>query len=196
VVWERGLGQAVQIVLTVAVVLAIPSPMRPWGLAIAAVAVIGLAVLLLGSRARSARILRAAGDDLRAIMGTRRARTGIVLASATAAAGHVAVFLVAARTAGVSATTGTLLPLAALVLLASAVPTSVAGWGPREGVAGWAFGVAGLGVGAGVTAAVVYGVMALVATLPGALVLLAGRRTWSRPTVDTTGTVLQEVARG
>ena len=196
VVWERSLGQVVQLVLTVAVVLAIPSPMRPWGLAIAAVAVIALGVLLLVSRTGSARVLRAAGDDLRSIVGTRRARIGIVLASAAAAAGHVAVFLVAARTAGVSATTGTMLPLAALVLLASAVPTNVAGWGPREGVAGWAFGVAGLGVGAGVTIAVVYGVMALVATLPGALVLLAGRRTWSRPAVGTPGAVLQEVARG
>jgi glycosyltransferase 2 family protein len=51
---------------------------------------------------------------------------------------------------------------------------SVAGWGPREGVAAWAFGAAGLGAGQGVATAVVYGVMVLVASLPGAAVLLVG----------------------
>ena len=63
-------------------------------------------------------------------------------------------------------------PLAMLVLLAMAVPLNVAGWGPREGVAAWAFAAAGLGAGAGVATTVVYGVMSLVAVLPGALVLV------------------------
>ena len=39
------------------------------------------------------------------------------------------------------------------VLAGSAVPLSVAGWGPREGVAAWAFAASGLGATAGVTAA-------------------------------------------
>jgi hypothetical protein len=51
---------------------------------------------------------------------------------------------------------------------------SIAGWGPREGVTAWVFGAAGLGAGAGVSAAVVYGVMALAASLPGAVVLAVG----------------------
>ena len=67
-----------------------------------------------------------------------------------------------------------MLPLALLVLLAMGVPANIAGWGPREGVAAWAFGVAGLSVAQGVSAAVVYGVMVLVASLPGAGVLIAG----------------------
>jgi hypothetical protein len=50
---------------------------------------------------------------------------------------------------------------------------SVAGWGPREGATAWAFAAAGLGAGLGVATAVVYGAMVLVASLPGALVLLA-----------------------
>ena len=53
------------------------------------------------------------------------------------------------------------------------VPTNIAGWGPREGVAAWAFAAAGLGAAQGVATAVVYGVMVLVATLPGAVVLVA-----------------------
>jgi bacteriorhodopsin len=54
-----------------------------------------------------------------------------------------------------------------------AVPMSIAGWGPREGVAAWSFGLAGLGAQQGISAAVVYGVLVLVASLPGAVVLLA-----------------------
>ena len=68
-----------------------------------------------------------------------------------------------------------MLPLAMVVLLASAVPANIAGWGPREGAAAWAFGAVGLSA-EGVIVAVVYGVLALVATLPGAVILVADRR--------------------
>ena len=51
---------------------------------------------------------------------------------------------------------------------------NVGGWGPREGVAAWAFATVGLGASLGVATAVAYGVMVLVASLPGAAVLLAG----------------------
>ena len=65
-----------------------------------------------------------------------------------------------------------LLPLALLVLLAMGLPINVAGWGPREGAAAWVFGAAGLTAAQGVAVSVVYGVMTLVAVLPGAVVLL------------------------
>ena len=58
-----------------------------------------------------------------------------------------------------------------LVLLAGVLP-SVGGWGPREGVTAWVFAAAGLHAQRGVTTAVVYGVMVLVASLPGAAVLM------------------------
>ena len=47
-------------------------------------------------------------------------------------------------------------------------------------MAAWVFGAAGLGRGAGVAIAVVYGVMALVASLPGAVVLLLAHRAADR----------------
>ena len=56
-----------------------------------------------------------------------------------------------------------------------------AGWGPREGVAAWAFGAAGLGAAQGVATAVVYGVMVLVASLPGAVVLVGGPAASGQP---------------
>ena len=65
-----------------------------------------------------------------------------------------------------------LLPLAVLALLAMGLPLNVGGWGPREGVTAWAFGAAGLGAGVGFTVAVVYGVLSLVASLPGVVVLV------------------------
>jgi hypothetical protein len=86
--------------------------------------------------------------------------------------------MIAARTAGITASPSRLLPLALLVMLAMVLP-SVGGWGPREGVTAWVFGAAGLGAERGVATAVVYGVMVLVASLPGAAVLLVA---WFRRT--------------
>ncbi len=81
----------------------------------------------------------------------------------------------AARTAGSTAPLTLLLPLTLLALLAMGVPANVAGFGPREGVAAWAFAAAGLTAAEGVATATVYGALVLVASLPGAAVLLARR---------------------
>lgn len=167
VVWERCLGQVVQVALTVLVLLVLPSPMRPTAMVVAAVGALACLALVVVGRLP---------HDLRRILRTRRAGLSVTLASTAAAAGHTLVFLIAAKTAGAAASVAVLLPVALAVLLASAVPTSIAGWGPREGAAAWVFGAAGLTAAQGVTTAVVYGVMALAATLPGALVLIAGHR--------------------
>ncbi len=187
VVWERSGGQFVQIVLTLIVLLVLPSPVRSWmPVVLALVAAVVLAVLvavpLIRARlhrgpGRAARILRTVADDLRHGLLAQRTWPGITIASALVVAGHTAVFLIATQTAGSTAPTLQLLPIALLVLLAMGIPTNIGGWGPREGMAAWAFGAAGLGAAQGVAAAVVYGVMALVATLPGAGVLAV---TWLR----------------
>jgi uncharacterized membrane protein YbhN (UPF0104 family) len=171
VAWERSAGQVVQIVLTVAVLLVLPSPVQ------AAVPLVGVAVLaaaggvVLVTRAWP-RLRSAAARDLRAGLLARRAWPAIALASALVVAGHAVTFLIAARTAGATAPPSELLPLALLVLLGAALP-NIGGWGPREGVTAWAFAAAGLGASRGVATAVVYGVMVFVASLPGAAVLAA-----------------------
>jgi uncharacterized membrane protein YbhN (UPF0104 family) len=176
--WERSAGQVVQVVLTVVALLLLPSPLQPSLPAIVAGALQVTLILVLvgfvirGTRGLPARIVRAASDDVRIGLLDRRLWPGILVASTVAVAGHLVVFLVAARTAGVPASAGRLLPLALIVLLASAIPMNIAGWGPREGAAAWAFGAAGLGAAQGATVAVVFGVMVLVATLPGAALLL------------------------
>jgi hypothetical protein len=92
--------------------------------------------------------------------------------SAVVVLGHALVLMIAARTAGVTASPSRMLPLALLAMAAMVLP-SLAGWGPREGALAWVFGAAGLGAANGVATAVVYGVMVLVASLPGAIVLVA-----------------------
>jgi uncharacterized membrane protein YbhN (UPF0104 family) len=189
VAWERSAGQAVQVVLTVAVLLIVPSPVRgamPFvALALVAVAAgVALAARVRPAvgRSRWARLRGAAVRDLRQGLLARRSWPAIALTSALVVAGHAATFMVAARTAGATAPPSRMLPLALLVLLAAALP-NVGGWGPREGVTAWAFAAAGLGASLGVATAVVYGVMVFVASLPGAAVLVAAwvRRAPSAP---------------
>ena len=81
------------------------------------------------------RIARTVTSDLRGSVLSRRAWPGIVLASTVAVMGHVAVFVVAVQVTGMELPVVRLLPLALVVLLASAVPANIAGWGPREGAA-------------------------------------------------------------
>jgi uncharacterized membrane protein YbhN (UPF0104 family) len=179
VAWERVAGQVVQVPITLGLLLLLPSPLGSSvpGL-VAVVLALGLVVLVAGRRTSRtgtslwARTSRAARSDLRLGLLDRRAWPGVVVVSVLAMTGHVATFLVAARTAGTHASLAVMVPLALLVLLAMAIPANVAGWGPREGVAAWAFGAAGLGASQGVATAVVFGVMVFVASLPGAVVLL------------------------
>jgi glycosyltransferase 2 family protein len=174
VAWERSAGQAVQVVIAVAVLLALPSPVRPamplaaLGLLVAAAAV----ALIARTRPGRPRWARAAARELRNGLLARRAWPAVAVASALVVAGHVATFMIAARTAGATAPASQMLPLALLVMLAGVLP-NVGGWGPREGVTAWAFAAAGLGASRGVATAVVYGVMVFVASLPGAAVLAA-----------------------
>ena len=167
--WERSAGQVVQILLTVAVLLVLPSPVRGV-VPLVALALLGAAVgVALASAAGAGRGGLRRGAARRAL--ARRAWPAVALASALVVAGHAVTFVIAAHAAGATAPPSQLLPLALLVLLAAALP-NVGGWGPREGVTAWAFAAAGLGASLGVATAVVYGVMVFVASLPGAAVLL------------------------
>lgn len=178
VAWERFAGQLVQVLLTVIVLIALPSPVQaymPWAALAILATLSGLRLLARrrpsGAPSARARVLRAAARDIRDGLFARRTWPGIAIASALVVAGHAATFLLAARTVGVTAPPQQMLPLALLVMAAMVLP-SIGGWGPREGMTAWAFGAAGLGAGHGVATAVVYGVMVFVASLPGAAVLL------------------------
>jgi uncharacterized membrane protein YbhN (UPF0104 family) len=185
VAWERFAGQVVQIILTVVVLLALPSPVHAamplvvLGLVVAVLVALLVARLRPGGGSALARARDTVVADVRGALLARHARLGIALASALIVAGHALTFVIAAHAAGTSASLSRMLPIALLAMLAMTLP-NIAGWGPREGVTAWAFGAAGLGAGAGVTTSVVYGVMAIVAALPGAVILLVVwfRSTW------------------
>jgi uncharacterized membrane protein YbhN (UPF0104 family) len=176
VAWERFAGQVVQVLLTVVVLLALPSPVHA-AMPLVALGLLGAAVaFLLLARLRPAgatvwaRVHGTVAADIRGALLAPHARLGIALASALVVAGHAATFLIAARAAGSTAPPSQMLPIALLAMIAMTLP-NIGGWGPREGVTAWAFAAAGLGAAQGVTTSVVYGVMALVAALPGAAVL-------------------------
>lgn len=184
VVLERLAGQTALVAIAGIVLFAFPSPVRlhmPLVTVVLATVVVvtaglgvvvGARALARGGSGRWVRVLRTARSDIRDGLLTHRNWVGVVLMSAVVLAGHLATFLLAARTAGSTAPVTVLVPLTLLALLAMILPVNVAGWGPREGVAAWAFGAAGLTAAQGVAAAVTYGVLVLAASLPGAGVLV------------------------
>jgi uncharacterized membrane protein YbhN (UPF0104 family) len=180
VVWERTAGQVVQVVLTICVLLVLPSPLRSFVPVVAGAAVAAALGAVLAGRvfrgaacSRWARVRNGAVADIRNGLLRRDAFPAVALASVLIVLGHAVTFMIAARTVGVDAPTSRLLPLALLALLAMVLP-NIGGWGPREGVTAWVFAAAGLGADRGAAAAVAYGVMVLAASLPGAVVLVAG----------------------
>lgn len=177
VVLDRVAGHVV--LVAVGVVVLLTHPLAGGGVPGWTVAPLVAAAVLVAYPLR-----RPLGRRLPAMLaGTGAAVHPAVLAlSATALAGFVATFVLAARAAGATAPLPTLLPLLLLALAAMALPFTVGGWGPREAVAAVAFGAAGLGAAQGVATAVVYGLLGFVAVAPGALVLvLRGIRRRSAP---------------
>jgi uncharacterized membrane protein YbhN (UPF0104 family) len=203
VVWERTAGQVIQVVLTISVLLVLPSPVRSsMPLVAGALVAAAVAVVLVDrvqTRRGSSRWERARNavvDDIRAGVLQRNALPAVVLTTIVAVIGYAVIFLIAARTTGVTAPVSRLLPLAFLAILAMVLP-SIGGWGPREGATAWVFSAAGLGADRGAATAVAYGVMVLAASLPGALVLVLGwlsRRRASRPRARRRGSFRPEGA--
>ena len=123
-----------------------------------------------------------AGADLRVALLARSAWPQVLAASVIVVLGHALTFVLAIRITGGTAPVAQLWPVAMVVLAAMLLPVNVGGWGPREGVAAGLFAAAGWGAAQGVAAATAFGVLSLIATLPGLVVLLAGpvRRVFGR----------------
>ena len=206
VVLERAAGQIALTVFGAGALLILPSPVRDQVRSFAPLAVAGLAgacavvVAIRMNRAPGKRggALRATLAEGRRALLSRRNGPGVALSSAVILAGHVVMFVVAARVAGSAASVAALTPIAVLALVAMGLPLNVGGWGPREGVTAWAFAAAGLGADRGLATAVVYGVLSFVAALPGLVVLVvrwyAGMR-YPRAEVSSSKTAPKESAR-
>ncbi|MGW4023577.1 lysylphosphatidylglycerol synthase transmembrane domain-containing protein, partial [Streptomyces sp. NPDC005009] len=178
VVLERTAGQLALFAVGAVVLVSMPSPVLDEvrqavpvvGLGVLGACAVGLAVRM--NRAPGRVVGRGVFAEVREGLLSRRNAPGVLVSSVVVLAGYVAMFVLAAHVAGAGASVVQLLPLAVLALLAMGLPLNVGGWGPREGVTAWAFGAAGLGAGRGLTVAVVYGVLSLVASLPGVVVLV------------------------
>lgn len=175
VVVERAAGQVVQLVLAFVVLAVVgASAYAPaMGIVLVAVAVVTAvaAIATVSGRARAAigRELRV----LRGALGSVRTVLSVAAASVLVVAAHVTTFVLACVVVGVDAPADRLAVAAVVAVLASSIPLSLGGWGPREGAAAWAFGAVGLGAAAGLAAATAYGILAMIAVTPGALVLVA-----------------------
>jgi uncharacterized membrane protein YbhN (UPF0104 family) len=189
VVFERVVGLVVLIVVGMGVLLAQPTLLAAtvggldighgalvWTLAALAAGVALGIWTMRGARASRVRVaLRTVLADVRTGVLSRGILPGLVVLSVAALVGYLALFVVAARAAGSEAPLGDLLPLLVLALFAMALPLNVGGWGPREAVTAVAFGAVGFDATQGLTTAVVYGVLSLIACLPGVGVLLLRR---------------------
>jgi hypothetical protein len=180
VVLERAAGQVVVLALGGAVLMSRPALVSSMahhlmpGRAAAAVVLSVLAALVaLGGWFLWHRGTLAKGlTEVRRGLLARGTWPGVVVLSAAGFAGHVALFVVAARVAGSSAPVAALVPPTVLALLVMGLPVNIGGWGPREAASTMAFGAAGLGATQGLATAVVYGVLTFVAGLPGVAVLV------------------------
>ncbi|MCK0744170.1 lysylphosphatidylglycerol synthase transmembrane domain-containing protein [Chromohalobacter nigrandesensis] len=111
------------------------------------------------------------------------------LSSLGVVASYIAIYAIAARGVGADIHLATLLPLIPPVLMVMAIPLSVAGWGLRESAAALVWMGAGLDPAQGVAISLVYGVIVLVSSLPGAW-LLCRRRPPRRGRETRTGAPL------
>ena len=182
VVWDRATGQVVLFGLAVLALPALAPPLRTWMVW----ALIAALIVLFVVRMSRSTVVQTAWAEARNVPGAQGVRSRVLLLSVMAAAGHVAVFVIAARSVGMSVHVLELVPLGLIVLLISAIPLGVAGWGPREGGAALVFSMAGLGAGTGLAVAVTYGVLSTCATLPG-IFMVRRRLAAPGPTMNPEG---------
>ena len=182
---ERFSGQAVQLALTLMVLAYLGTEIE--GILLPALG-IGFGVVigaLAAASAASARVRRALlreAHELRAALGSIRTAVQVTIASVIVIGCHVATFTIATAAVGERVPVGPMLTLALVVLLGAGVPVNIGGWGPREGIAGWAFALTGFGASAGVAASTLFGVLAIISIAPGAIVaaVSAARRRGSK----------------
>lgn len=161
VAYERASGQAALALVLVGGVAG-GAPGTGLGVAVALLAVAGALAAGLPARVRG---------ELRAAFVTDAAWVTQAALSVGLVATYVVGFALAAAAVGAPLGPGAAARLAPPILLAMAVPLSVAGWGVREGAAAAVYAAAGLDPDAGVAASATYGLVVLVGSLPGAVAL-------------------------
>ena len=187
VILERASGQVVMGVVAALSLASLPltfGARRPGALLLATLGLTGglLAWRLLAGRLSGP--LATLWRDARTALLAREVLPAQLLTSTLVTGSYLATYLTAARAVDVATPLLTLLPLVAPVLLSMLIPATVAGWGVREATAAGLWSAVGLTAEDGVAISAAYGLVVLLSTLPGALVLVTsgrGRRAGRHP---------------
>ena len=182
VIIDRMIGQiSLWSVLAAAMIVAVATPEGiAWPLDRRAMAIaLGLAIALGAaglwlwrSRSATARHLGAAIYEAVLAPDIRWRQLGLALAIVGV---NLASFAFAAAATGTSLSLEATLTLVPLILSAMLIPATIAGWGFREGAAAALFPLAGASASAGFAASLLFGLVMLVASLPGLAVLIGKR---------------------
>lgn len=182
VLLERASGQAALLLCALATLLFSPTianvlgtvfrPTHGLGVTPAHIALGAAAALLFVLVLNRNHVLHTLANAMRRALLARQFFWRQLLASLALAASYIAVYFCCARMLGIDTPASTLLALIPWVLLAMAIPLSMAGWGLREGAAALLWASAGLEVSQGVAISITYGIVVLASTLPGVWVLL------------------------
>ena len=163
------------------------------GVATAAGALAGVAAAaVLAARLRG-RVGRASAGFVEAVRSSvlaREAWPGQAILSLCIVACNLGGFALCAAATGTGLSLLAIVTVVPLVLVSMVLPVSVAGWGVREGAAAALWPLIGAASEAGVAASIAFGLAILVASLPGALGLLAPSQADSRSSLSlaTSGT--------
>lgn len=182
VVLERLMGNAMLMAVMMAAMLAgllMPArqPLPGWLLlmiagAAALVLLLGLLIRLPHGQGRIADLARSLRGAIRTgLLSPEVLRAQILLSLGTVLA-NLAAFAFAARATGTDLPLIASLILVPLILFTMLIPLSISGWGLREGAAAALFPLAGFSGAAGLAASVAFGLIFLLASLPGLVVLL------------------------
>ena len=189
VIIERASGQVAVVVLTLMALLLSPLWHAALGGALitvvglsafATLAAVGVSGWLLRQRfglwlARLPHWCQALARDLRRGLLRRGVWPQQLLSSLVIVLSYGLVMVCAARAIGVALPALQVLALTPVLLLAMLIPFSVAGWGLREGAAAGVWALVGLPPAQGVAVSLAYGVLVLLASLPGIWVALSRR---------------------
>jgi uncharacterized membrane protein YbhN (UPF0104 family) len=174
VLLERASAQVVMTLAALVSVLALPwaSAEVRVALAIAAAVLLVLASRSLVKRGEGQGASDGFWRDARQAFLGRKVLAVQAASAIVVVASYIAVFLIAGRALGMETSLLEVLPLVAPVLMTMLVPVTIAGWGIREAAASALWGVVGLTPEDGAAISVTYGLLVLVGSAPGLLVLM------------------------
>ena len=174
VILERASAQLVMVPVAIVSVLLLPGASGASRMTAAAAMVVltGLVVAALARRQASDFHAGRFWADARQALGARQALAPQLASALLVVASYIGVFLVAARAVSSETSIAIMLPLVAPVLMTMLIPVTVAGWGIREAAATALWGAAGLTPEDGAAISVAYGLLVLVSSAPGLVVLM------------------------